>query len=255
MAKGIPHSALLQANLKAYLSEAIKGANRVSRRLSSETEYVGVFRNSIAAYSVLAKLSRGSRVSLLNTAASTVRRCPLLLAFGQISLARMELRRFLESASRFPYFLEHPVEWHRVLSDPEVGTARDDSDPIGWCAAREQRWYVNYIKERFPDSSGLIKWSVETYLRLYKDMSTDIHVTKDASLRLQIADAIELPASKEIKQFRESQRAAYKAGLLTALAVKPKTLNRLTAIERAWFDWILGATDSKLVSGGLFLSV
>ena len=255
MEKGIPHSALVQANLMSYLDDARKGTNKVSRKLSSQSEFVGVFRNSIAAYSVLTKFSRGSRVSLLNTAASTVRRCPLLVAFGQISLARMEVRRFVESVSRFPYFLEHPVEWNRVLSDPEVGTARDDSDPIGWCAARDQRWYVNYIKVRFPDKSGLIKASIDAYLRLYKEMSTDIHVTKDASQNLQIADAIEIPKPTELKEFRESQRAAYKAGLITALAANPKQLNKLTAIERSWFDWLLGAIDSKSVSGGTFLSV
>jgi len=255
MAKGIPHSALVQANLTSYLDDARKGTNKVSKKLSSQSEFVGIFRNSIAAYSVLTKFSRGSRVNLLNTAASTVRRCPLLIAFGQISLARMEVRRFVESASRFPYFLEHPVEWNRVLSDPEVGTARDDNDPIGWCAARDQRWYVNYIKMRFTDKSGLIKTSIDAYLRLYKELSTDIHVTKDASQHLQIADAIDVPKPNELKEFRESQRAAYKAGLITALAATPKQLNKLTAIERSWFDWLLGAADSKAVSGGAFLSV
>ena len=255
MGKGIPHSALVHDHLKAYFADARESAHNVSRKLSTQSEFVGIFRNSIAAYSVLAKFASGSRVSLLSTAASTVRRCPLLIGFGQMSIARMEVRRFIESTVRYPYFVEHPVEWSRVLSEPEVGTVKDESDPIGWCAARDQKWYVNYIKVRFPDGSGLVKESIDSYLRLYKEMSTDIHVTKDASLNLKITDAIEMPKPAVLKDFREKQRAAYKAGLVTALAVNPKKLNKLTAIERSWFNWLLGATDAKAILGGAFLSV
>ena len=254
MAKGIPHSAEVHANLKSYLSDADNISTALLTKISTDAEYVGIFKNSIAAYSVLVKLSRRNRVNLLNTAASIVRRCPFLIAFGQLSLARIELRRFLESVSRYPYFSEHPIEWNRVLSDSELGTVKDDSDPIAWCAARDQRWYVNYIKVRFPDKSELIKSSIEVYSRLYKEMSSHVHVTKETATRLRISEVIETPTSAELKQFRESQRAMYKAGLITALAVKPAALNKLPAVERAWFDWLLGVGDSKLVAGGLFLS-
>jgi hypothetical protein len=254
MAKGLPHSSEIHANLKSYLQDAEKLSSNLVATISQEPEFTGVFRNAIAAYSVLTKFSRGNQVSLLTTAASVVRRCPYLLAFGQISLARIELRRFLESVSRYPYFYEHPVEWQRVLSDPEVGTLKDDSDPIGWCAARDQKWYVNYIRVRFPDKSGLISSSLEVYNRLYRDMSSHVHVTKESAVKFRIADVVEEPAPTELRKFRESQRMVYAAGLITSLAVKPSMLNKLTAVERSWLDWLLGSANSKAIAGGSFLS-
>lgn len=254
MPSGIPHSAVVGTHITSYLQEAEKLTSKLATIVEKDPDYIGSFRNSIATYSVLAKLARGNRVSLLSTAASTVRRAPFLIAFGQLSTAYTDLRRFLESVSRYPYFYEHPVEWRRVLTDPEAGTSKDDSDPIGWCAAREQKWYVNYVKARFPDQSGLVSAALETYARAYKVLSSHVHVTKEAAANLKIADVVQKPAAGALKGFRETQKEIYTAGLITSLAVKPSRLNSLTAIERSWLDWLLGPTKSKALVSGDFLA-
>jgi hypothetical protein len=254
MPPGIPHSAVVNENIKSYLNEGEKRAGKLAKKLSNSPEYVGAFRNSIAAYSVLAKLARGNRLGLMNTAASIVRRCPFLLAFGQMSMAYIDLRRFLETVSRYPYFHEHPIEWKRILDDPEVGTLKDDSDPIAWCAAREQKWYVNYIKVRFPDKSGLIELALSSYVRLYKELSAHVHISKDAASQFNIKNVVQTPSAAAIKEFREKQREVYVAGLITSLAVNPSQLNKLPAVERAWMEWLLGSAKSKALVSGSFLT-
>jgi hypothetical protein len=249
----IPHSSIVRSQLDQFLGDTHTEIARISRAMSREPEFSGVFRNSVAGFAVLARFSRKSRITLLSTAASIVGRCPLLIAVGQLKLAQIELRRFVEAVSRYPYFCEHPVEWTRLLDQPAAGVNRDSEDPIAWCANREQRWYLDYIRSRFVvDSSGLILKSANDLSALYRDMSAHVHTSVESSSPNKLLETLRAAGRAELNGFRESQRRAYAAGVIAALAPRPSTLGRLTAVELAWFEWLVGKKAAQAIRGGKF---
>jgi hypothetical protein len=83
----IPHSAIVRTQLAEFLADTHVSVERISASLGAESEFSAIFRNSAAGFAVLTRLARRNRVSLLSTAAGIVRRCPLLMAVGQLQLA------------------------------------------------------------------------------------------------------------------------------------------------------------------------
>ena len=247
----LPHSAVVHQHLRAYLADLGDEVAACVCTLPSISPFRTVFKTSLSAYAVLSVFARRELV-LVRAAAGIARRLPLLLAVRQVSLAYVELRRFLEVVIWFPYFREHGLEWEEFLRTPLIGAIRDPEKPIAQAAHQGVGWYLAYSKERFSrESSGLAAGAVEALSRLYPKLCAHVHAAYGAT-RGDLSKPFDNCSSSAIGVFARLQRETLAAGCLTVAAARPDGMARLDAVERAWLDWLIGTARSKKLRSTAF---
>ena len=254
MTPPIPHSATINAQLKDYLKDALDAIIKSTDSIPAESAFRAIYKNSLGTFTPLTKVSR-RQLPLLKTACGIVKRCPLLISTRQVQLAYVELRRLIEVATFYPYFFEHPVEWGEFSANPGEGYGSDRDRPISWCAHRELRWYANYIKERYSqDRSGLIAYAVDTNSECYSELSKYVHAALDHLTKKPLTEAFDSVESDSLEKFSRMQRKVYCSSLIVAVAPRVEVVGKLNAVERDWFDWILGNARQMKIRGGEFLA-
>lgn len=247
----VPHSAVVATQYEEFLDESLKLSSRALTAAKKSPHLRGSYKSSVAAFCILNAFSK-RELPLLKAAAETVRRVPFLLALQQRSLLRVELRRFIELVTWYPYFSEHPIEWSDFVSSPDEGFARSLENPIAYCAHRERAFYSNYIKERYGrDRSGLVCSANADLSKAYTALSFHVHAT--SALRpsgfsgvLEGQDTVEESAAQKLL------REILSSGCIVAAAVKPSKVSTLSAVERGWFDWLVGNGRSMKIRAGDF---
>lgn len=248
MTRALPHSTIIHGQLTDYLNDVEAQVAGCSRRCRNSSEFRGLFKNSLAAYTVLLRLSRGRRVPFLRAATDVVRRLPLLVALQQLTPAYVELRRFLELVAWYPYFREHPVEWNAFRKDPTRGYVNEPDSPIASCAHREFRWYVRYAKERFHGSkSNETESALNEITAQYAHLSAFVHAATAVSAGSSV-QPFEPTNPSQLRTYQKTQRKSLAAGCIVAASAHPSGLARLTAVERAWFNWLVGAPRSQRIA-------
>jgi hypothetical protein len=248
----LPHSAVLANQFDDYLKDSLGLIEVASTSALSSQHARGVFKTSLASFCVLGSFAKRDLV-LLKGAAEISRRLPLLGATRQRSLARIELRRFIELVTWYPYFAEHPIEWEAFQGKPKAGFVRTIETPISYCAHRERLFYSNYIAERFyDDASGLIGGANEALGRWYTELSFDVHAASDTIKKF--SGVIEEADTSIDAALQKAAREVMAAGCLVVAAVNPRKIHALDSINRGWFDWLIGRSRAKAIrSGALFL--
>ena len=254
MTPPIPGSGTINAQLKEFLEDALSAMTKSARSVPSESAFRAIYKNSLGTFTPLTKLAR-RQLPLLKTACGIVKRCPLLIATRQVQLGYVELRRLIEVITFYPYFFEHPVEWSEFSENPGEGYGTDRDKPISWCAHRELRWYANYARERYRhDKSGLTTYAIDTNSACYLELSKYVHAALDHLTKKPLTEAFDSIDGASLERFASMQRKVYCSALILAVAPKPEGIGTLNAIERDWFDWLLGNARQMKIRGGEFLS-
>lgn len=253
MTTTIPHSAVIKNQLNEYLDDAQSILKTSFDEIDKSPAFRAIYKNCVGTFTPLTRIA-SRQLPLLKTASGIVKRSPLLIASRQMQLAYVELRRLIETVNCYPYFSEHPVEWESFADTPSGGYAKDTDKPIFWNAHREQKFYSNYIRERFAvDKSGLIELAVNDNNQCYKDFSAYVHAALNHLTKKPLTHVFDTIDEDSLKDFADAQKRVYRATLILSLAPKPTLVGKLSAIERAWFDWVLGNANQKKIRAGDFL--
>lgn len=241
------HSALIAQQIKRYLDDLSNEVGRSRDQLPRSQEYRSIFKTSLATYLVARKLGQ-RQIPLVKAAGGVARRLPLLIACRQVSLARVDLRRFAELVVAFTYFREHPVEWAERVKHPEHGFARENEDPIAYCAHREFGWYASYARERFtPAPCATIRQAIADMKTLYGSLSGDVHAAAATMPGGRLTEPLDSIAGSELRTISRTQRRMFSAGCILVGATRPHGLAPLDAVERGWFDWLIGGTRARSI--------
>jgi hypothetical protein len=252
MAGPLPHSTQIQKLGEIFLNEVADEISKAQSKLKKSAEFRRIYRISLAADAVLSRLLRLSRRPPPHAARSIVKGVPLLVCARQLGPARIELRRFMELVVWEVYFREHPVEWEKFSSNPTHGFTRDEKDPIEYCAHRELEYYLNYAKSRVADEPSKVAGPAVEELRLLKGkLNEAVHPGAGAGTtgRVTPLDAIEEPT---LREFSDLQRSVFKNACIVIASVRRNAFDRLPAMHRAHFDWLVGDQLAKRIRSGPF---
>ncbi|MGI9515865.1 MAG: hypothetical protein ACR2NP_02360 [Pirellulaceae bacterium] len=219
--------------------------------LSEKPEFRGIYKCSLATYTVLSKIS-SREIVLVKAAAGLARRLPVMVATQQLSLAYVQLRQFVELAVWVPYFKEHAVEWTQFLNSPSVGLSSDQDFPFKYAAHRELSWYFAYAKERFEnDLTGIVGEELSNLRTQLPVLSPNAHAAYGA-IQGTFHDAFDKVTTADLRKLQSVQRIVFSGGVLLILAIMPRKLSKLDAAERAWLDWLIRSKRAKQLRGDDF---
>ena len=252
MAKALPHSKQIAQELNQYLRDLQIECAAAAKSLPTSPSYRRIFKNSLACSAVLGSLAR-RELPLVRASRSIAARCSLLLACRQLSLAYVDLRRFIEMVVWVPYFREHRIQWAELLENPGQGFTRDPNFPISFCAHRELQWYVSYIKERLrKNPCAAIAGAVGVLSTAYCALSSHVHAATSASSggkRYAPLDDVNEP---RLRAYEHTQRAVLGSACIVIAGSCRNGLGKLDAVGRAWFDWLIGTGKAKQVRAESF---
>ena len=248
----LPSTTKFREMVAEYLNEASDEIIRHLKSLNDSTNYRGVYRTTWAADNVLSKLKSDRNRPSLDVARDVIRRIPLLVAVGQVSVAQIELRRFLEVTFWIVYFSDHPVEWFHFAKAPDRGYAQHATDPIAFGAHREMGFYAGYAKELMKsERSGLAAEAVTKLRELYRRLSATVHPGSLAVGKTNIAP-IEPAEGKVTEAFLNTFKRVSASACLLLAAFNTEQFRTLDATARANFDWLIGTRVKKSLQAGPF---
>lgn len=245
MAGPLPHTSEIQAMTIAYLEDALSIVGAQFRHLQKVSEFRAIYRICLAADAALSKLQSKRMRPSLKAARSIVLRIPLLVSTGQLTVGRIELRRFIELLFWTTYFSDHPVEWACFEANPMEGYSRNLDNPIDFCARRESAFYANYAKERMKgEPSGVGAEAVDALHKGQRELNSVVHPGGIGVSKLRIPPFEDLGRDALVK-FSKSLRGVLGHGCILAAAMNRKGFDSLPPMHRAHFDWLIGTEISK----------
>jgi len=239
MPSPLPHSADIRSEIDRYLKDAATLLSASTAILKTSGPFRAIYKSTLATDAVLAKLTSTEQPKL-SVCRSILRRVPLLIAFGQVSTGRIELRRFIEVAYWCVYFTDHPVEWAHFCTTPETGYVKSTDEPIAFCAHRNLAFYADYAKERFrAERSGLAATAAEELYVDYAALSATVHPGRAATTKV-VKPVKEDIDSAALESFGTTKRRICSSSCIMLGALLRPRFDRLPPMHRAWFDWLVG---------------
>jgi hypothetical protein len=246
----IPHSAVTHVHMVEYLDDLVTELAASTEVLKRSKEFKAIYKNSLAGFLSLKALSR-KQLPLPRSAAELTRRIPVLVASRQAVQATAELRRFIELIAWWPYFKDHPVEWSHFATNPWLGYVKYDANPIAFAAHRELSYYLAYILEKADCSvSSILGAAVSDLQAGYAETSRFVHAGGLADPDTQLAAFDDLTASV-LRQFGALQKSVVRAGVIVSAWINDAGVHALPAVERSWFDWLLGRDATNAIRSGV----
>ena len=242
----------LNQQMQNYLSDSKSIVEQCVTSVASAPLFSDIFRASLSAESVFVGLSGPNLRPSLNPARSIILRIPMLTAIGQGTIAKAELRRFLELLFWTIYFTDHPVEWSEFKSETSGGFARDQHQPIAHAAHRELGYYLDYTKELMEsEPSGLAGHSLNELRQASHHLNAAVHAGQLARAKGKSAP-FEKPEPKFLQDFGKLQRTVFSRSCVVFAAYRAARFGALSAAARTEFDWLVGAKLRKQIRSGPF---
>jgi len=183
---------------------------------------------------------------------SVALRIPLLVALGQVSVAVIELRRFLELSIWSIFFTHHPIEWEHFRGKKGVGFTRDLRKPIAYAAHRDLNSYIEYASEYMElEPSG---FALKALAQLESDkrlLNSAVHAGDIARSPISNVpvDSLNEPA---LATFAKLQRRLFTHSIILAAAFNRGKFDVLTPEARAYWQWLLGVELQKKIRASDF---
>jgi hypothetical protein len=188
----------------------------------------------------------------LNPARSLSVRVPLLIGIGQSSVAETELRRFAELIFWTVFFSDHPVEWQNFSAKTGAGFSQDSRKPISYAAHRPLAFYLEYAVELMnPEPSGLGVKAVKGVEQAVKKLNAAVHAGHLARAQGKIPPHDDV-SEKALQSFAKIQRLTFSNCILLFAAYRRSKFDRLNAVSRAYFDWLIGPKYKREIRKGPF---
>lgn len=247
VARGIPHTSLIAAHHRELLDELRTTLEAFLEAAGDDGEQRSVYKLCTAAYTVLRAMSVPRDLRLLGGAAGAARRCAVLGTIRQISLARVELRRLIECSVWFAYFVDHPVEFAEFEANPSRGWDSDGARPIEAIARADIGFFFRYALDRMRAARApRVVEAVSALKTAYREMSGEVHAALGAlGASATLSQAHDPYDAKIAAHFREDVDRVLTSGTLLVASVDPRLLGHLPAVDRAWFDWLVGVDAAK----------
>jgi hypothetical protein len=247
-----PKASQLQTQVHSYV-EGTRSIVKMSLAAALSTNTFGeVYHVALSTDAVLRGLAHSRMQPRMAASRSIVLRIPFLVGIGQQSAAMVDLRRFVELMCWTVYFSDHPVEWGFFRDSPQSGFTQDARSPISYSAHRELGYYVEYARELMQgEKSGLGVQAVEGIKAVSHQLNASVHAG-----HLVHATAIKPPheiiSEGALRKFSKVQRQAFSNCCLLLSAYSRPQFDKLDAVSRAHFDWLVGAKVRKKVRQGPF---
>lgn len=244
--------AKLTGHVKDYLSDVSDILEQCIRDSASTRAFAEIYKVSLSADVALKGLSSNQQKPGLSAARGIVLRIPLLVAVGQSSVAKGELRRLVELVLWTVYFSDHNVEWTEFASKSQSGFGRDKSKPIAYAAHRELKHYLEYSQELVEsEPSGLAAKGVAQINDVVRALNAAVHAGELAKTR-GVRPPHDRISEQDLRSFTRIHRKTLASVCVLLAAYKRRKFNRLTAVQRAYFDWLVGPQTSKEIRKGPF---
>jgi hypothetical protein len=176
----------------------------------------------------------------------------MLSAIGQTSVAKAELRRFLELLFWTVFFTDHAVEWKEFQKQSGSGFARDQHKPISFSAHRELGYYFDYARELMEaEPSGLATDSLDRLREVSHRLNAAFH-PGHLAIAKERAAPFEKPNAELLREFAKLHRAVFSNSCIIFAAYRRARFDVLDASSRAQFDWLVGAKARKRIRSGPF---
>ncbi|HET9305301.1 MAG TPA: hypothetical protein VFO46_04675 [Candidatus Sulfotelmatobacter sp.] len=238
--------------MSRYGTDSRKIADKCLKAAVSSAAYVEIYENSLSTYTILGGLTDNGLRPRLNPARALTLRIPFLVGIGQASVAETELRRFVELILWAIYFTDHPVEWQQFIGKTGGGFSQDARKPISYAAHRELGSYVEYADELMqPEPSGLGVIAVDSIKQVVKQLNAAVHAGRLARKIGRVPPHDEMTEAA-LRDFSKIQRSTFSGCALLLAAYRRAKFDKLNAVSRAYFDWLIGAKLRRAVRKGPF---
>jgi hypothetical protein len=248
----LPHNAQIRADVVEYLAEVRDLVRDLTVDCETTSEYRNIYKNCLAADSVLQKLASSRAVPKLTVARGLIQRVPLLIASGQLPASCNELRRFMEIVLWCIYFTDHRIEWTAFARNPSRGFEKDLTTPITFCAFRERTFYSNYAQELFAtEESGTALEAAREISRVYGQLNAKVHAAHVATMTRK-KPAWDATNRHELSEFAITLNDVAANSCIMLSAFFKSRFDKLPPVHRAWFDWLVGSSRAKLIRAANF---
>ena len=252
MSNLLHHSKEMQGLVNQYIDDSHGIIEESLNALKKSNAFRLIYKTSLAADAVLSKLSHNKMKPSLNTLRSIDLRIPLLVAVRQTSIARVELRRFIELCNWSIYFTDHSVEWTHFVSEPRKGFQNNIEKPISYCAHREASFYSNYVLERMKDEpSGIGRQAISSLKQFSSELNAAVH-PGDIAISTRKIPPVDDISEKMLMNFNKTQKAVFSNSCILIAAINRKKFNNLPPMHRSYFDWLVGTKLRKNIRAGAF---
>jgi hypothetical protein len=244
--------ALLSQKADHFLTEVEEACKTAATTAKKSPTFKQIFRVALAGESVLSTIRSRKLCPEISAIRNTSRRVPVLIALGQIGLAKVELRRLLELTFWVVYFTHHPREWDHFDGKRQFGFTRDVNKPIGYAAHRDLSFYFSYALEYMEsEPSGQAMSAINILNDVKKQLNASVHAGQIAR-----QPSVQIPfdrfAENDLQQFLSLQKLALANSIILLLAFDRRTFDSLQAGPRAYFDWLIDANARRNIRKGPF---
>jgi hypothetical protein len=242
----------LARQAEAYLTDAefLIAANFKLHKQSQA--FKDLYKSCLAITTVLKALDSPSRKPRLKGLTSIALRLPLLVAAGQSSVAKVELRRFVEISLWSLYFSDHPIEWQNFEGKRDGGFTTDPHLPISFAAHRELNSYFEYAAEFLkPEPSGVSRSALNLLQNDKRALNAAVHAGEIAKSAKRIPPLDDFSENRLKREAALATRVFRHCIILLAASDKGK-FDRLPATPRAYFDWMVGNDLGRRIRAGIF---
>lgn len=234
----LPHSSQLNAALAELVAEvgSAKKAGFDSFTTSAQLKFL--YRLCNATDSIVNALDHSKMRPSLQAARSVILNQPVLLLYSFMDEAMVDLRRFIELVAWSIYFSSHPVEWKAFLEGG--GYSRDLDQPISFCARRELGFYLSYLDELVrSEPSGFASDAVEQLRQCVGKLNKHAHGATLARVTSR-ATVLKARSDAEAKALCEMAEQVFRNSAIVLCATNRKRFDSLGAVERGYFDYLVG---------------
>ena len=252
MAGPLPHTSQVDQWADDYLSDAESRFKQSIAKVRKTSAFREIYWSSLAADGIFEKLSTPQWKPQSRAGRSVILRIPLLAAAGQVSVAKVELRRLVELTFWTIYFSEHPVEWSSFKASPSDGFFPNIDKPIRYCAHRGLKFYLDYAAERFEqEPSGLAIEAVKQIRAAGDQMNAIVHPAQ-LSVTPGRIPPFEDVSESALRAFCKIQKSVCSNVCIALAAMFTQKFNKLPPMYRANFDRLIGSTTAKQLRSGAF---
>lgn len=222
-------------NTQVLIDGAIKNAQ-------VDSALKGIFLTCIATHSLLRQIPKELDCDkLIEAAAGAAQRCATLSVIRQVSLTRVELRRMIECAIWYIYFVDHPVEYDALEAEPRRGYDHKSEKPIISAAHAEPGVFFKYGQERLlADKSGVGKKAIDDLRTQYNNLSGEVHaavpaISSTGSLALA-SDRYDAPIAEKL---RREVRENCSLVVQVVFCMRRELLERFIENDKKMLRWLI----------------
>ena len=233
MKQFLPSTKEITSHIASYIDEAEPLVAKSFKRARNSAEFREIYKATLATDVVLESLSDPRIKPSLEAVRTAAVRTPILVALAQISVATIELRRFLEVAIWSIYFTHHPVEWEHFEGKRGLGFTRDPSRPIALAAHRDLNSYMLYAKEYMEaEPSGIATEALRSLEADKKLLNAAVHAG-DIARKPSANPPFDGMDIKSLRKFAGLQRRIFSHTLIVLAAFNRERFDSMSPEGRA----------------------